>query len=106
VEVYTEQPRELSQEEAIALGETKFWERMTQEEIAEFQLFTPQLCMPFEVFHKAMEVALGRSVWTHELGNADGLRAELTLGKEPPTFQEIIDLIPAEKRVIVMLEEG
>jgi len=97
---------ELTQEQAIELAESKFWEKMTQQDIAEFQLFTPQLCMPFDVFHQALETALGRPVWTHELGlNAQGIKDELMLGKRPPTLTEIMDLIPEDKRMIVVLDE-
>lgn len=54
------------------------------------------------MFHEAVEKALGRPVWTHEFGlNWDGLKKEL-MGEAPaPTMQEIIDLIPEEKRIIV-----
>ena len=68
-----------------------------------FQLFTDKLCMPFTIFHAAMEKALGRPVYTHEFGlNYDGLVEEL-LGKKPaPTMQEIMEMIPADKRIIVI----
>lgn len=93
--------KQLTQEEAIKLYKSNFWESMQPREIAEFQLFQDRLCMPFSVFHEAMEKALGRSVWTHEFA----FRAELTkefLGeKETPSFDDILNLIPANKRVIV-----
>ena len=96
----------MTKEEAIALAKTNFWESLTPEEIAKFQMFEEKLCMPFSVFHKAMEEALGRPVWTHEFGlNKDGLRHEL-LGDTPsPTTEEIMDLIPEDKRIIVTLSE-
>jgi len=70
-----------------------------------FQLFEDRLCMPFAVFHEAMEKALERPVFTHEFAlNYDGLCREL-LGEQPaPTFEEIMDLIPAEKRVLLVLD--
>lgn len=93
---------EITKEQAIALAESKFWENMTQREIAEFQMNTEKLCMPFSVFHKALEDALGRPVWTHELGlNADGIRKELNGEKGAPSFDEVVNLIPKEKRLIV-----
>ena len=95
---------EITKEQAIELGKSEFWEKMTQEEIAEFQINTDALCMPFGVFHQAMEIALGRPVWTHEFGiNVDGLRAELRGDKLPRTLQKIMDLIPPEKRIIVIV---
>lgn len=95
---------QLTREQAIALSETKFWEAMTPREIAEFQLHTECLCMPFDVFHEAMEKALGRPIFTHEFGlNPDGLKKELRGEAGPPTFEEIVNLIPAEKRIVVTL---
>jgi len=57
--------------------------------------------MPFEDFHAAIEKALGRSVWTHEFAFADSLMAEF-LGERPaPSMQDILDLIPPEKRILI-----
>jgi len=97
--------RTLTQEEAIELAETTFWEKMTHREIAVFQMFEPRLCMPFGVFHEAIEKTLGRPVFTHEFGlNADGIKKEL-MGEGPaPTFEEVMNMIPAEKRIVVVLE--
>jgi hypothetical protein len=65
---------------------------------------TVELAMPFGRFHEALEKSLGRPVFTHELGlNAESIYAELIGQKEPPTFADILELIPAEKRVIVSL---
>ena len=101
----TVEKRTLTQEEAIALAETKFWEKMTHREIAMFQMFEPRLCMPFGVFHEAVEKTLDRPVFTHEFGlNAEGIRQEL-MGEAPaPTFEEIMNMIPAEKRIVVMID--
>jgi len=94
----------MTRKEAIALHESKFWENMSYEERAKFQLFEPKLCMPFDVFHEAIEKTLGRPVFTHEFGlNMDGLRMELLKEAPAPTFEEIINMIPADKRVIVVI---
>lgn len=75
----------MTKEQAIALAESGFWKTMTHREIATFQLFEPLLCMPFEVFHEAIEKTLGRPVWTHEFGlNWDGLKSELIGEKQAP----------------------
>ena len=59
--------------------------------------------MPMKVFHYAISQALGRSVWTHEFGtNWDGLLAELNGEEPPPTFEEILNLIPKDKVVMVV----
>jgi hypothetical protein len=94
---------EMTEQQAIALAESGFYKTMTHREIAMFQMFEPKLCMPFDVFHEALEKTLGRPVWTHELGlNADGIRKELLGKKEPPTMDEIINLIPEDKRILVL----
>lgn len=93
----------LTKEQAIALGEAKFYEKMSHREIAEFQISEPFLCMPFDVFHEALEKTLNRPVFTHEFACADDLRRELFEGKAPPTPEEIINMIPVEKRIVIKL---
>ena len=90
--------------EAIALAESRFWETMSQEDRAIFQLCEDRLCMPFKVFHEAVEAVLGRAVWTHEFAHRDALKRELFGDKPAPTMEEILDLIPAEKRILVKME--
>ena len=59
--------------------------------------------MPFDEFHRLTEEVLGRPVWTHEFVNMEGLYKEIVIGpSERPTFQEILDLIPPDKRIIVI----
>ena len=96
----------LTKKQAIALAESKWWEGKSHRDIAGFQLFEPRLCMPFSVFHEALEKSLGRPVYTHELGlNYSGIKAEF-LGLRPePTFDEIVALIPEEKRMVILVEE-
>ena len=90
-------------EEAIKLFESKFWENMSLKERAKFQLFEKRLCMPWHIFHEAVEKTLGRPVYTHEFGlNRKGLQKEL-LGEAPaPSLKEIVDLIPKDKRIVVI----
>lgn len=92
----------MTKEQAIALAESNFWEGMSHREIAEFQMMEEKLCMPFTVFHEAIEKTLGRPVFTHEFGlNYQGIKDELFNGKQPPTMEEIINMIPEEKRIVV-----
>jgi hypothetical protein len=92
----------IGRDKAIALANSGWWEGKTPREIAKFQLFTDELSMPFEVFHEALEKTLGRPVWTHELAlNFDGIAMELLGEKDAPTMEEIIGLIPEEKRILV-----
>lgn len=95
----------MNKEQAIQLYNSKFWEPMSYKDRAIFQLWEDKLCMPFNVFHEAMEKALGRPVFTHEFGlNRDGLKKEL-LGEAPaPSFEDIINLIPEDKRLIVVTD--
>ncbi len=92
----------IGKEKAIALANSGWWEGRTPREIAKFQLFTDELSMPFGVFHESLEKALGRQVWIHELDlNFDGIAMELLGEKDAPTMEEIIGLIPEEKRILV-----
>jgi hypothetical protein len=95
---------EISREEAIALVETRWWETLSDRDIVAFQLFTPLLCMPFDKFHKAVESALKRPVFTHEFASSfvDDLKKEFLGEKPAPTFEEILNLIPEEKRIVVI----
>lgn len=96
--------KQLSKEEAIEFSEKKLWEGLSHRQRAEFQLQQKLLCMPFSVFHEATEKALGRPVWTHEFGlNKEGLKQELFNGKAPPTFEEIVNLIPKDKRAVIVV---
>lgn len=68
----------MTKDKAIELYETKFWEYMSFQEKALFQLFEERLCMPFDVFQEAIEKTLGRPVFTHEFArNKKGLEEEL-----------------------------
>jgi hypothetical protein len=95
---------QLTKEQAVALYDSEFWIGMTLRERAEFQIHTNRLCMPFDVFHEAVEKTLSRPVFTHEFGlNRDGIVAELAGECDPPSFAEIVDLIPEEKRILLVI---
>ena len=91
----------MTEEAAKRFYDSGEWKNWTHEELARFQLIEDRLCVPFEVFHEAVEKVLGRSVWTHEFGmNRDGLIAEL-FGGPAPSMQEIVEMIPADKRIVL-----
>jgi hypothetical protein len=96
----------MTREEACELYKTGFWEYMSHEELARFQLAEPRLCMPFDVFHEAVEKTLGRPVYTHEFISMDALRRELSGDKPPPRLNEIMELIPEEKRILLLAPWG
>lgn len=104
----TDEPRiSIGREKAIELAHSHFWELMEPREIAEFQMGVCELCIPFDVFHESLQKALGRPVWTHEFGlNFDGLAAELRGERKKPTMQEIIELIPEGKRIVLVVDES
>jgi hypothetical protein len=96
----------IGRDAAVALYDGGWWKDKTAREIAEFQMHTAELCLPFGEFHKAMEETLGRPVWTHEFGlDADGLLAELMGERPAPTFTQVLALIPEEKRLVAVVDE-
>lgn len=95
--------KQLSKEQAIAFSKSKIYENWTDEQIVRFQLFQRLLCMPFGRFHEAMEKVLNRPIYTHEFGIRGHLEKEYLGVKLAPTFGEIIDLIPEDKRAIIKL---
>ena len=92
---------QFTKEQAIAFNEDKLYEPMSYRERAELQLFQQRLCMPFDVFHEAIEKALSRPIYTHEFAFIDELRKEFLGEKEPPTLEEILSLISKEKLIIL-----
>lgn len=88
--------------QAKMLYKLKFWETMEFRDQAEFQLHTRYLCMPFGVFHKAMETALNRSVFVHEFAlDLDGLKSELAGERPQPSLEDIVKLIPKDKKTLM-----
>lgn len=96
----------MTKDEAIKLHDSKFWESLDFRARAEFQLQEIRLCMPFSIFHEAVEKAIGRPVWTHEFAGPTHLLEELRGTKPLRTMQEIIDLIPEGKRILVGVDGG
>ena len=92
---------QLTEKQAIAMAESGVIETWTNEQIVRFQLFQNRLCMSFSRFHEAIEDVLGRSVWTHEFAYSDKLKEEYLGTRQAPTFEEIVNLIPENKRIIL-----
>ena len=93
----------MTEDNAKVLYLSGFWKHLTDYEKAKFQLFEDRLCMPFDVFHEAVEKTLKRPVFTHEFARPEALRNEFNGGRPAPTMEEIINLIPEQKRIIVCL---
>ena len=93
--------KQLTTEQAIAMAESGVWKEWTAEQVVRFQLFQEKLCMDFIHFHKCMQDVLGRPVWTHEFAFRDELVKEYLGAKETPSFEDILNLIPEEKRLVI-----
>lgn len=92
-----------TKEQAVKIAATGWWKDKTPRQICDFQLFEPLLCMDFGDFHLALEKALGRPVFTHELGlNYEGIKKEYLGERKAPTLSEILDMIPEVKRIVVV----
>lgn len=95
----------MTKEEAIRMADSGWWIELPIEEAARFQLFEPRLCMPFSDFHGGVEKLLKRPVFTHEFAFSDkpgGLREE-ALGIAPMrSFDDILRLLPEDKRIVVL----
>ena len=94
--------QQLTEQQAIAIYESGEWENWDHEQIVRFQLFQDRLCMPFQRFHEAITKVLGRAVYTHEFAFKQKLIDEYFGISTSPTFQEIMELIPEEKRLLII----
>ena len=95
--------RQITKEEAIFIHEKRLWEDWSYGQRAKFQLYQERLAMPFDVFHEAITKMLKRDVYTHEFAmNRQGLIDEVNGIAGAPTFDEIVAMIPPEKKVIVI----
>lgn len=92
--------QQFTKEQAIAFAKSGEWKDWTDEEIVRFQLYQKKLCMDFHRFHVALGHVLGRSVYTHEMANWDAIVDEYEGERTAPTFEEIINMIPEEKRFL------
>jgi hypothetical protein len=105
VEKVYEGVEQMTPEQAVKFAESEVWKTWDNEQIVRLVLFQRFLPVPFERFHEAIESVLGRPVFTHEFGmNYVGIVEEFLGSKPKPTLQEIIDLIPEEKRLILNVE--
>ena len=63
----------ISMEEALEWDAAKWWIGLDDRTVALAQLRQSLLCMPFDLFHKAVEGAAGVPVWTHEFAEPERL---------------------------------
>lgn len=85
--------KQLSREEAIAMAEEELYKHLSLRERAEYQLSQELLCMPFTVFHEAVDKTARRPVFTHEFASSmvERVKKEILGDKEPQEPQAIID---------------
>ena len=55
----------MTKDEAIALAKTNWWVNKNAAEIVKFQVNEPLLCMPFDLFHAAVEEVVEEPVFSH-----------------------------------------
>jgi hypothetical protein len=93
--------------EAISLAKTGWWKSCEPYEVALWQLDSQFLAMDFSAFHKAVEKACGRPVWTHEFafGGRVRLSAEILKERPAPSMEQILDLLPREKTIVVLVDD-
>lgn len=65
----------MTKKEAIEFAVSGKWKTMSDFEKVKFQLYEEKLCMPFDVYHKAVEKVLGHPVFTHEFA-FEGIKKE------------------------------
>ena len=86
---------------AIRIAKTRWWTHIPLADAARIQLREPLLIMDFSAFHEGVEKLLGRPVWTHEFVDPEGLLREAGGITPTRTLQDVLDLIPEEKRIVV-----
>ncbi len=92
---------ELTKDQAIEMCQSNWWEGMPDRDVCVFQMHQRLLCLPFDIFIVIMERVLDRPIMTHEFINWEGMRRELMGERPAPTPQEIIELIPIDKRILI-----
>ena len=87
------------------MAESRWWEGLPVEAVAWWQLNERLLCMDFSDYHRIMEEALGRPVWTHEFADLESLKRELLGETSMASFADVLNKIPKDKSVIILEEK-
>lgn len=85
----------MTEEEAITLYESSWWQVIPVREAVARQLHEERLIMPFDKFHELLTQVLGRPVWTHEFANGERLIAEFDGNIPPPAgpFESLAEIL-------------
>jgi len=94
----------LTEKESIYLAESGIIETWNSRAIVSFQLYQERLCMNFSKFQEAVSKVLKRPVWTHEFAYPELLKSEFEGILSRPTFEQICDLIPKNKRILIKID--
>ena len=97
--------RNITQESSKRLSNSKFWVKMTDEDIARFQLYQPILCMAFDLFHECIEELLGRPIHTHEFGLSNLIKEYEKHFKPIKNEAQWAGLIPDAFRNLIEFED-
>jgi len=95
--------KQVTKDEAIEIAESGIWKEWSDEIIFSFGMFQQRLSFDFSRFQEAAEKVLDRPVFTHEFAYRDLLIAEWLKHKPKASFEDVINLIPEEKRIVVRL---
>ena len=95
-----EKRNQFTKEEAVAYAKSSEWKNLTDEQIFLLQMHQQFVCVDWSEFRRATEEVLGRGVYTHEFASPELLLQEHE-GAPAPTLEEIIDMIPKEKLVMI-----
>jgi len=73
------------------------------ERVAELKSIGGPIEVPFDLMHGRIEALVGRPVFRHEMGTTGwpNLLREARWDGDRASLEEIIELIPAEKRVVI-----
>lgn len=91
----------LTRVQAIALYDSEFWRFLNAEERACFQLTEERLCMPFPVFHEAVEICLERPVAPGEYLWPARLLSEIKSDAPALRIEHILEILPPGERPLL-----
>lgn len=102
VQDFKDTVKHIGTDAAIAMYDAKWHEGKTHREIAEHQMEVAELCVPFAIFHEAVEKTIGRPVFAHEFGLTPHLLwNEIFHASTGLTLTESMNLTPEGKRLIL-----
>lgn len=95
---------ELTRDEAMTLYGLEWWEHADPEMIGEACLNQARLCCPFDAMHKAMEVYMGRPVWSHEFADPARLKAERRGTAVTDPLEMLVRLVGPERVIVLQID--